>query len=113
MSSKLGRAHKAFVEQLDLDLLADDHSARFEGDVPLQAPVLAVDLGLRGETDAGAAPRVADDAVELQVEVDRPRDTLDRELRVQHEVVAVVSIPVLTRVMFGNVSTSKKSGDFR
>src|SRR3954454_12621161 len=76
--------HELDVE-VELDLLGDEHAAAVEGHVPLEAPVLAVDLALGGETGAGAAPRVAADAVELQLQLDGPGDALDGEVAVEHE----------------------------
>src|SRR5438477_12721429 len=41
----------------ELDLVADEHAARFQRDVVRESPILAVDLGLGGESDSGVAPR--------------------------------------------------------
>ena len=41
----------------ELDLVADEHAARFERDVVRETPILAVDLGLGGEADSGVTPR--------------------------------------------------------
>src|SRR5690606_27448842 len=73
---------------LDLDLVADEHPTGLERRVPLDPPVLAVDGGRRREPGAGVAPRVLADAVELELEVDGPGHTFDRELGVHHVVVA-------------------------
>src|SRR6478736_1555748 len=75
--------------EVELDLLRDEHAAALEGHVPLEAPVLAVDLALGGEAGAGAAPRVAADAVELELELDRDRGALDREIAEELVVVPV------------------------
>src|SRR5439155_13954745 len=53
------------------DLVAHDHAAAFEHDVPFEAPVLAADLGGRAESGALVAPRGGDRAEVLEVERDR------------------------------------------
>src|SRR3954452_722339 len=50
-----GALHGRDVE-LELDLLADQHAALVQADVPLQAPVAAVDRRTTLEADAEAAP---------------------------------------------------------
>ena len=49
-----------FGVDVELDLVADDDAAGLEGHVPLEAPVLAADLGLGAEADARVAPRRGD-----------------------------------------------------
>ena len=41
-----------------VDVFADQHAAGLESRIPGQAEVLAVDLGGRGEADAGIAPGI-------------------------------------------------------
>ena len=58
---RVERATASLADQLGLDLegdlLADDHAAGLEGLVPVQAPVLPVQLARGGEAQPGAAPR--------------------------------------------------------
>src|SRR5215471_4924384 len=53
---------------LEADLVADDHAAAFEHRVPLEAPVLAADLGGSAEPGALVAPRRGDRAEVLEIE---------------------------------------------
>src|SRR3546814_3128690 len=55
--------------ELEGDLLADEHAAGFQGGVPVDAPVLAVDGGGALEADAGVVVRV--DGAAAVLEVDR------------------------------------------
>src|SRR3954465_6657245 len=77
---------------LDLDLLADHHAAGLEGHVVGQAPVLAVDLGGRADTEDLLAVRAGGGALELDDELDRLGHVLDGELTVQDELGARVRL---------------------
>src|SRR2546421_1072521 len=65
---------------LERDLLADDHAARFQGCVPRHAPVFAVDLRRGAEARNRGSPRRALDALELDLQLDRARLVADREV---------------------------------
>ena len=58
---------------LDLDLVADQPAAGLEGDVPVESPVLAVDLGPGAEAGPARAVHAGVEAEELDIEVDRLR----------------------------------------
>src|SRR5262245_56872369 len=75
--------------QVDGHLVADDEPVAIERDVEVDAELLAADLALRLETDAGAAPRVGTDAEELELQLERPGHVLDGELTGHDVVVAV------------------------
>src|SRR3954462_6520123 len=81
-----------FALDLDLDLLADHHAAGLEGHVPGQAPVLTVDLGVRGEAEDGLAERAHGGALELDDQLDRLGHALDGELTVEDELGARVRL---------------------
>src|SRR3546814_14733260 len=66
--------------ELEGDLLADEHAAGFEGGVPVDAPVLAVDLGGALEADAGVVVRVDGAAAVLEVDGDGLGDALDGQV---------------------------------
>src|SRR4051794_8870149 len=51
--------------------LADEPAARLEGDVPVEPPVLSVDLGLGGEAGPAGAVHSGEEAEERDIEVDR------------------------------------------
>src|SRR5918999_3558661 len=75
------------LDQLGLDLQADrlgeQETARLQGSVPGQSPVLAVDLGHdTGEADALVAPGVDGPAEELDVDGDRAGVAADGEVAV-------------------------------
>src|SRR6478752_9781093 len=72
----------------ELDLVADQPAAGLEGDVPVEAPVLAIDLGLGAETGPPRAVHPGVEAEELDVEVDRLGDVLDRHVGGDHEAIA-------------------------
>jgi len=76
--------------EFELDLLAYQHAAALGGHVPREAPVISVDLALGGEAGLRAAPRVALDAVELELQGDGPADALDGEVADQCEVIPVL-----------------------
>ncbi|GAA3082170.1 hypothetical protein GCM10020254_28190 [Streptomyces goshikiensis] len=63
-----------------LHLVADHHAAGLQRGVPGQAPVGAQDLGGALEADALVAVDVGGGAVEFQVDGERPRDALDRQV---------------------------------
>src|SRR5690606_22314974 len=65
--TRSGRAHRLDLD-LDLHLVADQHAARHERLVPVQAVLLAVDARPRGERHALAAPRILDASAILHVE---------------------------------------------
>src|SRR5438105_2531604 len=65
---------------LERDLLADDHAARFQSCVPRHAPVFAVDLRRGAEARNRGSPRRALDALELDLQLDRARLVADREV---------------------------------
>src|SRR5690606_35138623 len=88
---------------LDRDLLADEHAAGLQGDVPGQAEVLTVDLGLRGEAEDVGAERAAPRALELDVEVDRAGHILDRQLTGEHKRVPAVRLDAGAPVREGRV----------
>src|SRR3954452_2050292 len=75
---------------LDLDLLAHHDATGLEGHVPGQAPVLAVDLGVRAEREDALAVAVDGRALELHDELDRLGGALDGELAVEDELGAGV-----------------------
>src|SRR3954467_15897578 len=77
---------------LDLDLLADHHAAGLEDHVVGQAPVLAVDLGLRAEAEHSLAIRAGGRALELDDQLDRLGDAFDGELAVEDELGAGVRL---------------------
>src|SRR5690606_16959550 len=56
--------------ELDRHLFGDQNPTRFQGCVPADAPVLAVDDGRALEADAGLTPRVDGGSGELEVEGD-------------------------------------------
>src|SRR5215207_1822934 len=72
--------------ELETDLLADDHAAGLECDVPGEAEVLPVDLGRGREAGPPAAPRVARPPVVLDVERDRPGHPVHAQLSLEQEV---------------------------
>src|SRR5690242_16183017 len=63
---------------LELDLVADEPAAGFKCDVPVQAPVLAVDGRRRREAGTSTAVHTLVEAEELDLEVDRPGHVADR-----------------------------------
>ena len=65
---------------VELDVPADEPAAGLEGDVPVQAPRLAVDLGRQVEAGVATAAHTRDDPVELGVERDGLRDVPDRDV---------------------------------
>src|SRR6478752_6349715 len=75
----------------ELDLVADQPAAGLEGDVPVEAPVLAIDLGLGAETGPSRAVHPGVEAEELDVEVDRLGDVLDRHVGGDYEVGAALA----------------------
>src|SRR5690606_4100341 len=80
--------------ELDGHLFGDQDSAGFEGGIPVDAPVLAVDLGGAFEPDAGVAPRVDGGTGELDVEGDRSGLAPDGEIaRYLVSIVALVLDP--------------------
>src|SRR4051812_34734210 len=76
--------------ELELDLLADEDAALVEADVPLQAPVAAVDRRLALEAGPEVVPRVDRGAGELPRDRDRVGDAVDREVADQRVDVAVL-----------------------
>jgi hypothetical protein len=82
------QALSASISSTIFTLSATDEATGLERDVPLQAEVLAADLGLRGEARLRIVPRVDRDAVELELEVDLLGDALDGEVGVQHVAAA-------------------------
>ena len=77
----------------ELDLVADDDAAGLERDVPLEAPVLAVDLGLGAEADDGVAPRRALRAEVLALRATTGRVT-SRMVRSPYERELAVAVVV-------------------
>src|SRR5690349_7992925 len=74
-----GRLHCLHLE-LDVDAIADQHAARLEQLVPLQAEVLAIDGRRRQEADALVTPRILRASAVLDVERDLAGDVADRQL---------------------------------
>src|SRR5262249_52236649 len=66
-----------------------DGAARFEGHVDVDPEVLAVEHDRRCETSDLAVSHTGIRTVELEVQADRLGHTLEREIAVEHEVVAV------------------------
>src|SRR5215831_2699654 len=65
----------------DADLLADRDAARLERDVPLEAPVLAVDAAAGTDAAAGVAPGILDDGRQrLHVQRHRAGDAADGQV---------------------------------
>src|SRR5205807_7134481 len=73
----------------DLDAVADDDAAGLEHGVEVDAEVAALDLAGGGEAAARPAEGIRPEAARLQVERDRLRDALERQLAVQQVVVTV------------------------
>src|SRR6478672_9737112 len=76
----------------ELDLVADQPAAGLEGDVPVETPVLAIDLGLGVETCPARAVHANVEAEELDIEVDRLGDILDRHVGGDDELVATLRL---------------------
>src|SRR3954452_19778200 len=76
---ELGALDRRDVE-LELDLLADEDAALVEADVPLEAPVAAVDGRLALEAGPEVAPRVVGGAGDLEVDRDRVGATVDGQV---------------------------------
>ena len=74
------RVRMADTSNSRVDLLADEHAAGFEGGVPVDAPVLAVDGGLALEPDALVAVGVDGGAGVLEVDGHGLGDALDGEV---------------------------------
>src|SRR5690625_3234726 len=68
------------------DLLADEDAACLEWGIPRDAPLLTVDLGLRGEPEDLGSPRGHADAFERGVKGERPSDAVDGEVTGQPEL---------------------------
>src|SRR6266511_971468 len=77
--------------ELDLHLVADDHTAGLEHHVPGQVPVLATDVRFSSKAGTNAAPRILLDTFELELEVDRPGLARDHEVT-RHDVVVAVGL---------------------
>src|SRR4051794_34766440 len=75
--------------EIDADLVADQQAARLEGDVPLETPLLAADLGAGAEAGAGTAPGIGERSEILEVERHRAGDIEDGELTV--DLIAVLA----------------------
>src|SRR5207244_5203953 len=84
----LGRLARRYVE-LEGHAFAHEHPAGFEGGVPLEAPLLAVDRDRTREADADVAPRVDDGTDVFALERDRLRDAPDRQLTADPVVLLV------------------------
>ena len=65
----------------------DLQAAGFEGDVPLEAPLLAVDLGLGAEPGLGVAPRVERGSVVFEGDIYGLGDTVNRQVAGHDDVV--------------------------
>src|SRR5256885_8771821 len=87
--ARCGRVDGLHVE-LDVDAVPDEHAARLEDLVPLEAEILALDRRLRDEADALVAPRVLAAAGGLGVEHDLAGDVADRQRAGDAEVAAGV-----------------------
>src|SRR5688500_14832965 len=74
--------------KVDLDLVADDETAGFEGDVPGQAVVLAVELEVGAVADDLVAPGRPAAAVVLGLEGDRSGDVADGQVAGDTHVAA-------------------------
>ena len=72
----------------DVDLVADQQAAAVQRDVEVDAEVLAGDGRGALEADAGAAPRVAVGAEDLDVEGDRLGDALDGQVAGDEQALA-------------------------
>src|SRR5699024_7059020 len=66
--------------EVHADPVTDDETAAFERDVEIDSEVLAAELGPGAEADAGTAPRIGADAVELEIELDRLGDLTNGEI---------------------------------
>src|SRR4029079_373224 len=63
------------------DLVTHRHAAGLDGEIPFEAPVLAVDAGAGADAAAAVAPRVLDRGRQrLDLQGDRSRDAADGEL---------------------------------
>src|SRR3954466_1847737 len=76
--------------ELHLHLVADQYTTGLQCDVPLEAEVLAVDLGRGAEAGLGVVPGVDVDTLELEVELDLAGHTVDGEVAEEHVVTVVV-----------------------
>ena len=87
---------------LEGDLVADEHPAGFEGGVPGEAPVLAVDDRGGFQAEAGVAPGSTAVPVSSTVELGGLGHVLDRQVTGDPEVASSTgSILVLVKVMVG------------
>src|SRR6478752_1074700 len=75
--------------EVDLDLVADQEAAGFEGRVPGQAELLPADVGLGREARAGGAERVDGYAGEFDLQLNGLGDALDGEVARERVVLAV------------------------
>ena len=74
---------------VDLDLVADQQPAGFEGGVPRQPELLAADFGLGAESRPGGTKRINRDAAELDFEFHGLGDAADGEVAGDGVVLAV------------------------
>src|SRR5436190_7513175 len=83
-----GDGDRLLERQVDVerDLVAHEPAAGLESDVPVESPVLAIDLGSSVEAGATRTVHAGVEPEELDVEVDRPGDVLDGHVR-GHDVV--------------------------
>src|SRR5215469_15987975 len=78
--------HRLDVE-LDANVITDEDAAGFQGGVPIQTEVFAVDPSMRGVADPHAAPWVGNAPFEAAGQRHVARNAVDREFAVDHEVV--------------------------
>src|SRR5262245_17186926 len=92
LSSSLGgRCPHGLHFQLDVDAVADQHTARLERLVPFQTEVFTIERAGRDEPDALVAPGIGGAAAVLDLERDRPRHVPDGEIT-GHAVAGVLEL---------------------
>ena len=88
-----------------MDAIADQPAAGFECDIPVKAPILALELSLGYEAGVGGAPRAFGQAVKLHVERDFVGQIADNEIAIKHGMRLVFHID--PRAMEGEVLKSR------
>src|SRR5438105_4039499 len=87
--SRLLRVEDGLDLDGDPDAVSDHDTTALERGIEAHAEVVTVDFTRRGEADAGAAPRVLGEAVQLQLEKDGLGHALECEIALE-EVLGTV-----------------------
>src|SRR6185503_16599065 len=75
--------------ELDIDAIADEHTAGLQSLVPLESEILPIERGLRNEAHALVAPWILCSAAGLDVEDDFPRGVADGEISGDAEAIVI------------------------